>query len=130
AVVHVITNRGTAVAHGPWVDFLHVSTDAAIGDDNYLGSVTVTNDLAAGASLSVTQSVVIPIDGDAGNLRFVATVDGQRTVVEHTDDNNVAVSDAVTAVPLTLTLSANAATVPENSTPLTFTVQRNGSRAA
>jgi hypothetical protein len=128
-VVHVVTNGGAAIARAPWVDYLHAAADGA-SSGTFLGGVTVSNDLPPGASLSVTQAVVLPVDGDAGSLLFTVSADGNRTVAEFDEDNNVAVSAASTAVPLVLTLSPATVEVAENGAPFSMTVRRNGSRAA
>jgi len=126
SVVHIITNRGAATARAPWSDYLHVAADGALVG-TFLGTTTVSNDLPVSASLSVTQVVAVLVDGDAGALRFLATVDGDRVVAEFDEDNNITASTAPITVPLVLTLSPAAVEIAENGAPFNMTLKRNGS---
>ena len=74
--------------------------------------------------------MTIPIDGPAGNLRFVVQVDSGDAVLESNETNNFAAATNATTVPLALTLSLSATQVREDagSAALLATVTRNGPR--
>ena len=129
AVVWTITNSGPGTAIPPWQDFVLLSADAAIGNDTLLESRTVTNSIPSGASLTLTQSVVIPIDGPAGNLRLVVATDANSVVIEPNNTNNAAITTTATVVPQTLTLSLNGIELSENAVnpSVIATLRRNGS---
>jgi hypothetical protein len=123
-------NAGTAAASAPWTDGVYFSTDAVLGGDVFLASVASSDPLAAGASRDRTASVVVPVDGPAGDLHLLVATDTGNAVSESNESDNVGVSAAVVTVPLTLTVTGGAESVPENGAPLTFTVTRNGDRSA
>jgi hypothetical protein len=127
-VVYVVTNRGTATASAPWSAFVFTSADAVIGGDTFLAASSITAQMPPATSLSVTQSVVVPVTGDAGQLRLVVAVDASSVVVELDESNNTAISAQPTAVPQQLRLTGTTASMTEGGAT-TVTVTRNGPRA-
>ena len=83
-----------------------------------------------GASLIRTQQVAIPINGDAGNLRFVVQTDSGNAISELVENNNVLLDSDNFAVPLALQLTLNATQIAEDAANpvVTGTLTRNGSR--
>ncbi len=128
-VVYVVTNRGTATAGAPWNSLVFSSTDDAAGNDTFLAATSIGLTLAPANSIAVTQSVLIPISGDAGALRLVVALDTTGVVLELNEANNLALADASTAVPHQLGLAASASSVAEGGSTI-LTVTRNGSRVA
>ena len=123
-------NTGSATATAPWSDRVYLSSDAAWGGDVSLASIAASDSLPAGASREVTGSVVVPVDGPAGNLYVLVATDAGNAVAESNEADNVGVSAVVVTVPLTLTVTGGAASVAENGSALTYTVTRNGDRSA
>ena len=127
-IVWAVTNRGDAVASGPWTEEIYLSADSFPGNDTFLMRITNGASLAVGGAIVRTQFVSIPIDGDTGPLRFIVIADASSVVAERNESNNIGVSvDAVT-VPLTLSLSPASVTITEGGSQ-SMTVTRNGSRA-
>lgn len=131
-VLWILTNTGPGTAVAPWQDFVLLSSDPAIGNDTLLGAFTITNNLAAGGSLTVTQSVTVPIEGAARNLRLVVATDANSAVIELSNTNNAAISATPTVVPQTLTLSLNLTELREDAVNPTVNavLRRNGSLAS
>lgn len=127
-IVWGITNQGTATASGIWEESISLSTDPLPGGDLYLASFEFNNNLAPGAWLWRTQEITLPTDGLAGALYLAVETDRTRRVVETDEQNNVALAQSATAVPVQLTLALGATSVPENAaTPQVLcTVSRNG----
>ncbi|MEM9071843.1 MAG: FG-GAP-like repeat-containing protein [Myxococcota bacterium] len=87
----VVTNAGTrGVASGVAVEFARTDTDP----EEIVGSVNTTRALPPGASERVTIVVTVPLDTD---LVFEARVDGDESVVECIEDDNV--DEAMTRCP-------------------------------
>ncbi len=121
-------NVGTVVAAGPWSETVSLSADASIGGDLLQVTVNVPGPLAAGATLSQSASVLIPVDGIAGSFRAVVATDTAGQVVEESDANNASISAGALAVPSQLRLVVAPAQTTETGAPVSFTVTRNGSR--
>jgi uncharacterized protein (DUF697 family) len=130
-LVYVVTNRGTATATGPWSDHIYLSSDTTIGSDYSLGNFPVNATVPAGGFITLTQSVVVPVSGDAGDLHFVVTTDAGGAVLEQTDSNNSLLDLDNFNVPLALTLTLSANQIAENAVNpnISGTVTRNGNRS-
>lgn len=72
-ITWTITNQGEAVS-GPWSDSLYLSFDGGISNNIYLGNFYLEGTLAAGASVTRTQTFTLS-----------PTLEGPRTVVVYTD---------------------------------------------
>ncbi len=72
-ITWTITNQGT-VASGPWSDSLYLSFDGGTSNNIYLGNFYLEGTLAAGASVTRTQTFTLS-----------PTLQGPRTVVVYTD---------------------------------------------
>jgi hypothetical protein len=125
-----VTNRGDAIATAPWTEQIFLSSDVEIGGDLFLVSLAVTSSIVPGASLTRTQSLMLPADGPAGLLRFVIGTDTGGVIHERDEANNNSISSGTTSVPLVLTLTPPLANIAEVAGSVGFTVTRNGSRTA
>ena len=93
-----VANQGFHAAQGPWTDTVSLSPDGNPADAQLLASVTYSNLLAVGASLTVTQSVIVP-PADAGSRWFVVTVNANHAFEETGSlTNNTAVAPAPTQI--------------------------------
>lgn len=86
-VTWAISNVGDASASGPWTDQIFLSSDTIIGSDILLASFQFAGTLAAGATASRTQSVIVP-EGLAGTYRIVVRIDSTNTVQEFLNESN------------------------------------------
>lgn len=75
-ITWTITNQGEAVS-GPWSDSLYLSFDGGVSNNIYLGNFYLEGTLAAGASVTRTQTFTLS-----------PTLEGPRTVVVYTDAGN------------------------------------------
>jgi hypothetical protein len=124
----VVTNRGTAAASAPWTERVFVSDDDFAGNDSFLGEFSIATPLNAGDSVTRTQLVTIPLDGDAGALRFVVFADSASVVNESNEANNVGVSLELSEISFLLTLNSSVTTLSEGQIA-NFSVTRNGNRS-
>ena len=132
----VITNRGAVMANGGWLAELRRSQGNQTNQSLLVSAATellatfaVSNSLAAGAALTVTQSVVIPADVPVTNAVFAVALDSTGAVAETNETNNVTFAANATALPLTLTLSAPFSEVREDVGTINVLVTRSGDRA-
>ena len=86
-LVLTLTNRGEGVAHAPWQNRVLLAAEANGADARVLGSADFTNDLAPGAALIITQSVILPF-GITGTRYFGAVADSANAVRESDETNN------------------------------------------
>ncbi|MCP5521586.1 MAG: hypothetical protein H7A46_08570 [Verrucomicrobiales bacterium] len=100
----------------PWQERLFLSADAVPGDDLELATVEIGESLAAGASVSRTNRVRLPLSL-AGVFRFVAATDSAGDVVEQDESNNLGIATVPTALPARLTLDLPTLTVREDADP-------------
>ncbi len=93
-LVWVIANSGAINLDGVWNESVFLSVDEIAGnnDDQLVATLTVTNDLPAGGSITRTQSVLIPADGPAGALRFIVQADSSAAIFEQNETNNFAIA--------------------------------------
>ena len=91
------TNRGPGVANGPWKNSLLLATDATGANARSFGEFAFGGSLAAGSSITVTQSVILPV-GAAG-ARFLGVTADSAAQVSETNENN---NSAFAATPILL----------------------------
>ncbi|HRT58988.1 MAG TPA: CARDB domain-containing protein, partial [Candidatus Paceibacterota bacterium] len=126
-----VTNQGNAAAGPIWSESISLTTNSNGAGGAELATFTLTNTLAAGASLSRTQSVVVPAAGLVGSLWFAVLADSRSTLIESSETNNLGVASQSMLVPAVLTLQLSAAQLTEGaSQPIVATVTRNGARTA
>lgn len=130
-ITWTVTNAGTASAAGGWTEAVYAAEVITNSTAVLLGRFHFTNDLAIGATLTRTQTVVLPPTTLAGEIWFGVLVDSEAAVVESDESNNAAWSDDTTFVPPALTVTLPVSSVAENTgnPALTALVQRNGSRS-
>jgi|GEM_PF-1647902 len=135
-----VTNIGAATASGAWRETVYLvpaalplaqfATNAAAYP--LVGAFEFTNTLVAGASVTRTQQVTIPLTGASGDLRAAVLVDSDNVVPEQNEANNAALAVNDVLVPAALSLTLPTTNVLENtSSPnLTCLVARNGNLTA
>ncbi len=88
-----IANKGQATAVAPWDNQILVATSAAGASPVVIGTFPNSQDLAPGASVTVTQGVILP-NGIAG-VRYVGvTADSGNVVIDPTRANNTRFSSS------------------------------------
>ncbi|PWU16996.1 MAG: hypothetical protein C5B50_12210 [Verrucomicrobia bacterium] len=98
-VVFEITNTGAVTAAAPWTNQIVLSPDAAGLYAQSLAVLAETDSLAAGASITVTQSVALP--NVFGAYFLGVSVDSAGNVQEYHEDNNLALTNiSITYPPL------------------------------
>ncbi|MBC8097556.1 MAG: Ig-like domain-containing protein, partial [Akkermansiaceae bacterium] len=130
--VYAVTNLGGAPVSGNWSAYFWLATNATGLGSGFLGSSVVTNLIQPGATLVLTQSLVLP-SGIVGNRFLGVTVDAQNQIVEVVETNNVAwdaIGTAVSAPDLVITnFSAPASAQLGSTFPVTWTRRNIGSAA-
>jgi subtilase family serine protease len=92
-----VKNQGTGEARAAWLDGLYLSTDNVLdGSDTLLTQTWKSENVAAGASYTQTQNVLLP-GVPAGNYYLIVKADGQDYIYEADEANNAR------AFPLTIT---------------------------
>ncbi len=126
-------NTGSATATGPWVDNVFVAADAQGHGQTLIGSFTFSGTLNPGASVLLTQQVVLP--QTPGTHWFGVTTNATLTVPEGGNSGNdtpiAASSFNITAPPLPDLVVTSIAPPPNgvfsgNTVPLSFTVKNQG----
>jgi hypothetical protein len=115
-VVWTVTNRGTASATAPWQESLAISGDNVIGSDAPLATLTIEAPLAAGASVTRTNRVRLPVQL-TGSFWFVAATDTENQIVETAKANNTGISTSPVTLPAKLTLDLATLNVSEGASP-------------
>jgi hypothetical protein len=133
-VVWQVINQGFSSALGPWTDTVALSPNGTPGNSQILASVTYSNTLPPGASLTVTQSVIVPAT-QAGNRWFVITANSGHAFVESgsiTNNTSVAaVSTSILAPDLAVkSLSAPASAQLGQAITVTWAVQNAGTASS
>ncbi len=72
-----VTNQGNITASGTWTDYVYLSNDATIGNDQLLGSFSFTGAITVGSSIDRTQSIFLPL-----------TLNGEHRIIIQTNANN------------------------------------------
>jgi hypothetical protein len=97
-LVWQVVNHGFAPAQGPWTDTVALSSDGTGATAQSIGSITYSNYLPAGASLVVTQTVIMP-GTQIGDRWFVVTVNSGHAFQESGSlTNNTAVAPFVSHI--------------------------------
>ncbi|NCT62651.1 MAG: hypothetical protein GPJ03_06150, partial [Microcystis aeruginosa G13-01] len=76
-ITWTLKNQGNADASGTWTDYVYLSNDATIGNDQFLGSFSFTGAITVGSSVDRTQSIFLPL-----------TLSGERRIIIQTNGNN------------------------------------------
>jgi Subtilase family/SdrD B-like domain/CARDB/RTX calcium-binding nonapeptide repeat (4 copies) len=98
SIGYTVTNQGTDTAYGTWSDALYLSTDTQWDiNDQAIGQVVHSGDVAAGASYSGSLTTTLP-GVTLGNYHVVVRSDIRNQVVEVSDANNSAASSTVIAL--------------------------------
>ncbi len=96
-LIYTVTNAGTAPAAGGWRAEFRLAQDSTGTNSTFLGTAQVTNSIAANASLTLTQNLVMP-QGLAGIRYLGVRLDALDQVPEQNETNNVAWSPTGTAI--------------------------------
>ena len=86
-VVFVVTNRGPSIAIGPWNHRIVLATDSTGASPMNLGNLAFPGNLASGASLTLTQQVIL-VNGTAGTRYFGVVVDPEQATIDPDRSNN------------------------------------------
>ncbi len=99
-VVWAVTNIGTGVAAGQWSDWLYVSSNAVLDDqDTFVTSSWGFGPLPAGGVYRQTNTVNLPKQSGTYWLILKADAWPSYPLYESNEENNVAVAGPVTVVP-------------------------------
>ena len=90
-----VRNTGSGNAAASWLENVYLSTDSTPdGGDTYLGQVTVSGGLAAGASSAQSLQITVPVTA-SGNYRILVLSDAGNAVREVAGEANNLASLAV-----------------------------------
>lgn len=134
-VVWTVTNRGSVLATGPWLDSLYLARDSAGTGAQLLAQAVFAGSLDPGAAITVTQQVTFPARV-YGERVLIARSDVRDQVFETDDTNNERASGTLTLLPppvpdLTITnILAPAAVLPGQVIPISWTVTNQGNAVA
>jgi subtilase family serine protease len=103
----IITNSGIATAIGPWTNSFLLASSTNFVFAKPIGSVAFTNSIAAGAAVTVTQLVTLPITAYGTNYLGVE-VDSAGNVLESLEQNNTAFTNILINYPSLPDLAATA----------------------
>ncbi|HEY9510213.1 MAG TPA: CARDB domain-containing protein, partial [Verrucomicrobiae bacterium] len=120
-------NLGNAAVTNSWSDQVFVSDTPTVGSGQWIGTFQMTNLIAAGNSLSVTQNVTLP-PFVSGSQWIIVKANASASFFELNTADNSLVSTQAVNVGSTLTLTLSRTTVSESagSGAITGTVSRNG----
>jgi hypothetical protein len=88
AVEITVRNFGTATATAPWYDYVLISNDLVLGNDQAIGIVQHNTNLAASAQYTQLVQAVLPNVPPGLYYLFMHT-DGTNTVAEPNETNNI-----------------------------------------
>ncbi|MCX6902525.1 MAG: hypothetical protein NTW03_03425, partial [Verrucomicrobia bacterium] len=132
-IVFTLTNLGRVAAFGPWANQFIIATNAAGLGALTLGSATFLGELAAGSSVTVTQSIIVPA-GLVGTRFIGVYADAANNISEVNDNNNLTfVSTAITITAADLAagnVSAAASAQFGQALNVTFSVTNRGTAGA
>lgn len=130
AVSWVVKNNGTKATAGAWTDQVFLSNDPAVGGDQFIGSFNYSDSVAAGASVTRTETLTLPQFG-TGNRWIVIVTDAGNSIFESNEQNNVSIDDQAINLPSNLSLSFSSTTFSEGagSGSVFGTVVRNSGTA-
>jgi len=131
AVSWGVTNQGALPAAGPWTETVYFAPAADSASALALGSLTISEGLAAGTSVVRTQTVTVP-HVTAGLWRLGVAVDSTgRIASETTKTNNLGFAAGVIEIEAGLTLEVSPADVDEDAAnpAVHAVVRRNGDLA-
>ncbi|HKQ36689.1 MAG TPA: CARDB domain-containing protein, partial [Verrucomicrobiae bacterium] len=122
------TNGGRTNISAPFSETVYLTPGGNLGARYQIATFIQTNPLPVGSWISQTQRVTIPAAGIAGSLRFAVETDSDHQVSELAELNNIGLAEAITTIPLRLTLNVAAQSIREDASPPTLfaTVTRNG----
>ncbi|MGN6386234.1 MAG: CARDB domain-containing protein, partial [Verrucomicrobiota bacterium] len=112
-VTWAVQNRGAKAATGPWVDQIFLSTDTAIGGDQYVGAVTFNDAIPANSSVQRTNTITLPSFG-TGNRWVVIRTDAANAIYESDEGNNLSIDDQAINLPSNLIFTLSRPSVPES----------------
>lgn len=134
SVTHTVKNVATAPGHAPAsTSRLYLSSDALFGSGVSLGTVAIPA-LPAGASRSVTASVMLPAGTSPGRYWIFAAANDDRSLTEAATSNNVrGTARAMLVGPDLVVTTATATprvTVPGATVNVTHTIRNQGGAPA
>ncbi|CCI03111.1 CARDB domain-containing protein [Microcystis aeruginosa] len=93
-ITWTLKNQGNANASGTWTDYVYLSNDATIGNDQLLGSFSFTGVITVGSSIDRTQSIFLPLTL-SGEHRIIIQTNADNRLKERpgTGNNNRTIDD-------------------------------------
>ena len=132
-IVFTLTNGGSSPALAPWANQILLATDANGAGAQVISTFSLTNDLAPGASVTITQAATLPA-GAMGERFLGVLTDSANNVPESNDYNNAAyaaLGTTITAPDLAvLQITAPATALMGQAVPLVFTLTNGGNATA
>ncbi len=125
----IVTNGGNAALSRTISEVVSLSTNGTVSNAFRIASFELTNALPPGAWLARTQSVTLPVNGPAGDLRLVVQTDANNEIPEGNEGNNFALGNTNITIPLALTLQVGSSSVTEGNS-VSAVVSRNGSSSS
>ena len=89
-VTWTVTNTGTEIVNGSWVDRVLLSRDNSLGDDTFLTSLAYNGSVDTGGSYSQSRSISLP--SVTGQYYILVVTDVYQTLPEALETNNWAAS--------------------------------------
>ena len=124
-----VKNVGTATTGASWTEQVFLSSDAAVGNDQLLGTFTYSAPLTANQTVTRTESVTMPSFG-TGNRWLVVKTDAGNAMFELNETNNTLADDQPLSLPAALTLTLSSPSVGESGgNSVVATVSRNSDTA-
>ncbi len=122
-VTYRVANRGTAAATATYAERLYLSSNTTLDGADVLLATTAghTADLAAGATLAVSQAVTIPAGTTAGTYYLLVQADAGGAVAESNEGNNAAALLLTVSQPAASAVTVDNAAIGARDAARTFT---------
>ncbi|MBD2169240.1 DUF4114 domain-containing protein [Calothrix membranacea FACHB-236] len=134
-IAWTVTNQGTENATGTWTDYIYLSDDTNVGNDQFYGSFLFTGTIAGGESIERRQSITLP-DNLSGDRYLIVRTDANNQLLEYGKENNNTTVDnqAILVSAFHPNLQVTKVTAPETAfssqeTVIEWTVTNNGNGA-
>ena len=86
-VTWTLRNQGSGDVTGAWRDYVFLSADSTIGNDQFFGAFDFEGTIPAGETITRVQTIHLPRDMQ-GQRWFVVQTDVHNSVFEHGNENN------------------------------------------
>jgi Subtilase family/SdrD B-like domain/Cadherin-like/Putative Ig domain/CARDB/Domain of unknown function (DUF4114)/Bacterial pre-peptidase C-terminal domain len=134
-IAWTVTNQGIEDATGTWTDYIYLSDDTNVGNDQFYGSFLFTGTIAGGESIERRQSITLP-DNLSSDRYLIVRTDANNQLLEYgKEDNNTTVDNqAILVSAFHPNLQVTNVNAPETAfssqeTVIEWTVTNNGNGA-